>query len=427
MRKEETVKYEWVQDRFIDINKELDLSNKTINHSEYSIIIDNIVLHESFLKNISQTNKPLKIDTQARCIDLKNYRRGEIGSGGTIDYSIHELYRMSFKDIDTLDTKDLLGNIIILYAIKRAQNGDDEAIREFCLIFDKAAMAVARKFIVSKNIKLEHIETVAMDILKVLIRGDRPENILTLLNYSGLDRLQSLNTRKLDKLVAIYIKIILPYIVKLFYQELSEVVDKHKKCNDEEEKKDIYRGINTLIEGSLYLLLPHSWMMGDPRIVGKRFNSDVFRPSKKTNLTDWLFGKNGRFRQRLSDWFKSQQVQAEIMTDSLDIEIYTGEDRLSLYNAIEDKKNPTKEDIWEKIESEEGVKLLRGIIKKKRISKRDIEILLLSTEKMAYGDIAKTIYERGLSTRILSTKQIGRIIKSNIAILQKGFKNIQSS
>jgi hypothetical protein len=268
------------------IDKELDLSKLNNDKSKYDIPPEyiegnrslnpnkrNILLDEVF-KQYLQERKLIKKKAKEKGIDPGP----EDITAGYV--SIRELHGKWLDELTPkrVKSKDLLDQILLCYTIKRASNGYRTSILKLYNLYKetagKIAYNMARSRGLFKNREYRYEENVnqeAMGILQLIIGGLNPESIIK--------SLQDENGN--------------PYVNKwiesFYYWHLTENIPRKLDMILSGEKSPI------LLQD---VLNPYSPFFSN--IIWKgtpirkcKLNSFVFRPSKKTNLTTWLFGIKG--------------------------------------------------------------------------------------------------------------------------------------
>lgn len=218
--------------------------------------------------------------------------------------SIRELYKKWLPTLtqDIMKNKDLLDQILVIYTIKRALNGDEKAIEKLYSLYEDTAIGIA--VITAKKRKLNKddinvIKQEAKTCLSFLISGFRPEDIM-----NGIE---------------------LPLQIEKFYcWYLSEYVPKEL---DKILKREPYKldgvEIDYLLNTISIMDAYTSWQNTPKRVV--KFNSYSFRPTKGKYLTIWLFGKgkgdmNSKLRQLISKsiddyWKMKKEIPHELIEE----------------------------------------------------------------------------------------------------------------
>jgi hypothetical protein len=306
----------------INLDEELDVSKLTVG--EYHILTMQNV--DSGLPNI--------VTERDECIYIND--KG---------YNIREYYEeraARFKK-ELLKSQDLLDQILVIYIIKRAQNGDEVAFDFLFRCYEDSAARLARKFLRVKaaNYKINEFEPsglLSVDegisevrrLLMLNLKGENPSNAIKYLDASPEDKK---NTDRLNKK---------PYEAFLeSYEIMFELINKQtlllrsgleklkKRGKDLKHRSYKTRSFNYKVEhlevlfsiSQSYLLQAQKSVTtfsiinpADMLRISPKFNKSLYRPNKKSNLTIWLFGLKNSPKQQgvlwwgLDAWFKSHTL-----------------------------------------------------------------------------------------------------------------------
>jgi hypothetical protein len=219
--------------------------------------------------------------------------------------SVEELYKKWLPELtqEKMKSKDLLDQILVCYTIKRALNRDQKAIDKLYSLYEYAAIRRAEKMANKRKINMraeklnisetddmsetDNISHEAKRILYSLISGSKPEYIINSLLMEDSEHLE------------------IPLSVeKFFFWYLSETVP--KKIDRMKQKPGSLDGLEIdYLYNPIAIIDANTFWKDTPKMI-KKFNSDSYRPNKKTNLTTWLLGTEtnymqGKFCQRISD------------------------------------------------------------------------------------------------------------------------------
>lgn len=313
-----------ISDIEIDLERELDVSR--LISGKYSFEIQNDIF----------CRIPKKVE-EDNLIILENGRK----------LSLAELYeewiarKANNPQANDLASKDLLENILIIYAIKKAQSDDPRAINLLVRCYEKKTRSLARKFLAEKRatykgqdfspygiLTIEDAEQVALYALHTLICGDDPVNLIKYIGKKPKEKPEPelMLNRKIDDIfLSSYeskIEDLSASIKKLrladgnFRNKIKDLNYKKKMSKLEKRmyycKKIILLSLEHLRKVDYIHLAVTSDFDSKSFIMNSRyFNKWAYRPTKNSNLTVWLFGeKNNKFRglmwQKLNDWFRSK-------------------------------------------------------------------------------------------------------------------------
>jgi hypothetical protein len=253
---------------------------------------------------------------------------------------------------------DLLVQVLVVYTIKRALNGDEKAVAKLYDLYEHTAQAIAVKTAMKLGVmrEFEDIKQDAGFFLQFLLSGFRPEHIVRSLLEDSTERaMMSLPPWVAD----FYIRYFGEYVPERTKGLLKEAEEKERliqfaeglstgklsvknlgKVDQEtinwlKEKETIsaLRDRRDIISLELAVLFsPYTpirsstlWK-NSPKLV-RRFNNYSYRPSKmgpQRNLTTWLFGTRkdfqyGKLFQLLKDKYKPM-IRQKKKDKFLDIE-----------------------------------------------------------------------------------------------------------
>lgn len=400
-------------DETIRIDKEIDINRLKNDKDKYSIRLnenrllldpdeENIIIREEYRKYMEKKREK---DAKAKELGRSIIPITLSDEGHT---SIRELYKKWLPTLtkDKITSKDLLDQMLVCFAIKRALNGDKTAIDTLYKLYEKTAVAIAESMarkrgtldassrltktkmfikeengveIIKKDPDLEEIKQSAMVQLRLFISGFKPS--------SFIDSLLKDNETFFP----------LPkWIEKFYFWYLSEYVPKKI---DKIMKRPPDRWDGVAIDILFNVFSPINactfWKSTPRRIM--KFNSYSFRPNKKTNLTTWLFGTKtnkmqGKFYQFMKEELKDYNTE-EIPHDFLD----EGEDEdedFKIRQKVEEKVEEKAKEDSEKLnlDIEQAIHILR----KRGFSERDIEIVTKKLRGFSHKEIAD---EHNLSRR----------------------------
>lgn len=385
------------------IDKEIDIKSLHYDKQRYCINFEyskplsyfdpdatNITIWDEYREYI---DKKKKTDAEAKARGIKFIPITTIDAGKT---SLRELYEKWLPALtgDKMKSKDLLDRMLVCFTIKRALNGDKDAIDKLYSIYENGAIGTAVNMAKKRKLNIEDIKDIkqqATMILRILISGSIPENIIN--SLSGRN-----GPLWVEKLYLWYLSDYVP-------KELDKIM---KRPPGELDRVEIDYLLNPISIIDAYTL----WQ-GTPERVMK-FNSSSFRPNKNINLTIWLFGigrgdMKGKFCQRISESIDAcWKMKKEILYDFSD-----GNDD---EESIEDFKTRKQVNKMNKPQqqsiNDETIKKAINSLCTKGISKRDAEIFIKNgVQGYSPTDLAQE-YD-------LSRKTIDRIIKK---LSQKFFR-----
>jgi len=290
---------------------------------------------------------------------------------------IYELWLPTLTE-GKIRSKDLLDQILVCYAIKRALNWDQNAVDKLVELYKDAAIGTAIKMATKRALlKYDDIKQEAHIVLRVILSGFSPKSII--------DSLQG-DVNDFIPIPKSYIN----YYIWLY----SEYVPAFIMPNLKKEIVKLILSGNYILSDIYTLLTPYApihdktrWMKPKGTMVW-RFNSYSFIPNKKAYLTVWLFGTEnnymqGRFCQLISDLLDKYSENKKEISDPL----------------IDEKEDPKTLNIDDETLTKAQYQLVRD-----GFSKRDAEIFL----KHRVQGFNKTKLAKEYS---LSRRQIYRICK----------------
>lgn len=293
--------YPFINEDIIDLETEINLPKLKSNSKKYHIyyrgnIIDMRYDRISFPEyecNIEHNNNEIK----ARAVNTK------IDSKECLLAEYYEQWIQKINSETMQGNADLLDNILFVYAIKRALNGDKKAIEKLYSLYEGRAevdaikLAKDNKILVNKlkrdRFYYSDIKDSAKFILWHIISGLRPESLISDLQKEKRDK--TLLTPEWAE--DFYIWYFSEYLPPL----LHEGVDLFER---NPEDSTLWETIINLLSPYIAINAMTSWKSKEHKRI---FNSDSFRPTKKSNLTVWLFGTkkepmNGRFMQIMNNF-----------------------------------------------------------------------------------------------------------------------------
>lgn len=445
--------HQFVDDTYIDLRKELDLENLRGNPKRY------------FIHQTTEFKKLGRLDTRHKNIVLRD-------QSVSATFSVSQIYKECLADLDqeTIKRKDLLTQILVCYTIKRALNGDEEAIKKLCSLYEDVAQAIAVKtgnsiakkmgMKLDDPITIEDMKHDAVTLLRFLVAGFRPDYILEQLLKDKGNRtimvfpqwvkgfyIYYLSEYVPQRLTAILIKSEEIDRLIRFANDLSSgaisITDllKQEKC----AKKTVERLQNSNIEDVVEWLKSKTQALGLEVIAllnlyapiqdgtawkdtPKRknwFNNYSFRPGKKLmgprwNLKTWLFAtRYGKVYQLLRNKYKSI-IKDRLKTKHFDFMDEVDEDHKETLNAEDRKKALGIEDLGaeenklvDKITAKEEMEIARKGLLDLGVPARNIKIYFRwnSDDRPTQSKVAQ---EYGLSLR-----QIGRICQQIEKLIPK--------
>jgi len=270
--------YPFINEGIIDLDTEIDISKIKSNAQKYHIYYNGNI--------INMRHDKISFSTRSECLLAEYY----------------DEWILKITTETMHGNVDLLDNVLFIYAIKRALNGDKKATEKLYSIYERRAEVEAIKLAqvnasLAKKIDeddLDYKEIISNSkfVLLHIISGIRPESLISDLQKDKRD-----NTLLTPKWAEdFYIWYFSEYLPPL----LNEGVDLFEKNT---EDLLLRQTIINLLSPYMAINVMTSWKSKDKKRI---FNSDSFRPTKKTNLTVWLFGTdkepmNGRFMQTMKN------------------------------------------------------------------------------------------------------------------------------
>jgi hypothetical protein len=288
--------YPFIEEK-IWIDKEINIKALHYDEQKYSINFEyskplnlfdpdarNIIIWNEYREHVKKKKNKY---TGAKKKGIKFRPITPIDEGCT---SIRELYEKWLPTLteDTIKSNDLLDKILVCFTLKRALNGDGQAIDKLYSLFEGAATGIAVNMAKKRRISRSSIEDIKQEAkicLRFLISGFKPEDIVDLLSKGKEVPLQ------IEKFYFWYYSNYVP-------KELDKII---KRPFNRLDRIEIDYFLNPIAPIDAYTL----WQNTPKRIV--KFNSDSFRPGGGIYyLATWLFGtkKNymqGRFCQHISE------------------------------------------------------------------------------------------------------------------------------
>jgi hypothetical protein len=334
--------------------------------------------------------------------------------------SVEEIYELWLPTLEQerIKSRDLLEQILVCYTIKRALNGDEKAVDKLYDLYQDTAIGTAINMAKRRELYdfLEDIRQEAQLFLKLIISGFNP---LIIMNSLTKDSAIIPIPKSIKKFYIWHYAEYVPFLIEETYkEEIIRLILSH----------------NYFLSDLCILLNPYVFMQSKTRWIapkGKRlnrFNSYSFIPTKKTNLTVWLFGtkKNhmqGRYCQIISESAlkRYDKMRKEIRLGTTYLEDTVDEDGEILPPDEETDKKRNKQ-----VKHKEYIPCInREIIakvferlQKDGVKKRDMEIFL----KNKLHGFNKTKLGEEYN---LSRKQIYRICKNlSSKYLQNYFQTI---
>lgn len=411
--------YPFIEEK-IWINKEIDIEGLHYDKQRYSINFEysnplsyfdpdarNITIWDEYREYI---NKKKKKDAEARARGIKFRPITPIDAGKT---SLRELYKEWLPTLtqDKIQNKDLLDKILLCFTIKRALNGDKKAIGKLYTLYEKTAIVIAVNMAkkCGLNDDINDVKQEAKELLRFIISGFRPENII-----------KSLSDRN-----RIPFKIPL-WTENLYFWYLSDHVPKEIDRIMKQSPKNLDGIEFDYLLNPISIIDAYTFWQGTPKMV-RKFNSYSFRPNKENGISAWLFGKKalpkkgkdygymmGKLPQLLKEVFKkyTKKIEGTNNYSFLDSEPGT-EDENTQHLKIKNQVEKATFRKWKKqgeihgssvyIDDEKIEKAINILIAK-GISKRDAEIFFKNRLKGFSQTAIAQEYE-------LSRKTIYRIIK----------------
>jgi hypothetical protein len=287
--------------------------------------------------------------------ELKSRPHREFVTLGPFPYenSLRDLYQgwIGKLTMEVMKSRDLLDQLLVIFTIKRALNGEERAIKKLYDLYADTATAIAYKMARRYNIFdcWDDIKQDAQFLLRFILTGFNPRTVL--------EALTNPDSRRLLPLPLWVEKFSLYYFSQFLPDELAKLM---------QDANEGSAGLQIMA-----LLYPSSFFNDDARWRGTpkrvmRLNNLCFRPKKDANLTIWLFGNRstpdgymtGRFCQLLRDRLR---------------ETYLG--TKPERNAVEfDESSYVEDNGKEALQDEVSVEQTRDKLKDGGFAKRDIDI-----------------------------------------------------
>jgi hypothetical protein len=344
-------------DESVDIERELDLERLFYDMERYDFGLTDRG-HGPEENTLLSPSSPIWIREKFES-DLK-IREGDaadsIFTAGMVP--LEELYEEWLPSLDEekIQSKDRLDQVLVAFTIKKAQNGNEEAILKLCGLYARAAEGLAVKF--GKKHKLykefKNLKLDAQWFLRFIITGFRLGDIINQL--VGPDPGRDIpETEKVIKLIppwvrSFYIHYLTEYLPQrmekniretqrnqALIEQLTKLLGDNRRHHSEKAIK-VLKARNVFLDfhwiGSLNLYTPFqaNTLWKTPKLIN-RFNSYSFRPGlvkmgPRWNLTTWLFGRGkekawipyGKLYQLLRDKYKPtikkvEKRKGDITTD----------------------------------------------------------------------------------------------------------------
>ncbi len=357
----------------INLDEELDLQKLNYDKNKYRI----------------NTRKMPSEDDEKIIDDGQDWITLEIGNKWK-SISLKEYYNKNIENFSpqVLKSKDLLDQIFAIYTIKRAQKGDEKAVNKLFECYVQKAQKEALFFFTKYGIKFSeggnfdksNIRSVANTLLWTLLGGDKIENLSSYLkDKCNVDRQL---TRKLpSKIIKIYtalnnlgkfnfFSLCINYVFKLrkeFKRRIKNLRYNLKKSLPSNKKGSVINYLIKICEISINssnnletILLAFSQSL-DPYMItsfSPEFNKYLYRPSKNSTLTTWLFGDKkkwkGMFWQKLNDWYKSK-TEVKNKKRKIKKEDLSSPNWVVYYNKFGRRKFQSKEEFLEDFSHDEDV------------------------------------------------------------------------
>ncbi len=311
--------YPFINEDIIDLDTEIDVSKLKNNPQKYHIYYNGNI--------INMRHDKISFPTRSECLLAEYYNE----------------WILKITPETMQGNADFLDNILFVYATKRALNGDEIAVDKLCHLYSERAIATAIKMAKKRYILKQFTSTSsdekknysalkdeAVEYLKLIISGVQPEKIIESLQKPERDK-SSLIPLQAEKYYLWYYSKYLPPLL----QEGVEL------CEKEPENWQLQDFMLAIVNPYFFMKSETEWS-GTPKRKFK-FNSFVFRPNKKTNLTTWLFGTKsnpmqGRFCQYLNEKVLDREApkKREIHHDFTDEPDYKD---ISPYTSVKKKKD----------------------------------------------------------------------------------------
>ena len=345
--------YPFINEDIIDLDNEIDVSKLKKNPQKYHIYYNGNI--------INMRHDKISFPTRSESLLAEYYDK----------------WILKITPETMRANVDLLDNVLFVYAIKRALNGDEQTIEKLYSTYESMIQAEAIKIAIEWKISKRDFKYIKNDskfILRHIISGLTPETLIADLQKEKRDK--SLLTPKwAEKFYIWYFSEYLPPLlhegVELFEKNPEDLLLQQTIINC----LSPYMAINALTV----------WKSKKSKRI---FNSYSFRPTKKSNLTRWIISSKkkpmlGKFRQLIKPLLK-EYILGERYDDNKEY-----------------KKNQTKQIDSSVADTNEMIDLL---IEKTKTTRRNAEIYIkYKVFKEKQGKIGEDYS--------LSRKQINRIVK----------------
>lgn len=308
--------YPFINEDIIDLETEIDLSKLKSNSKKY---------HIYYRGNIIDMRYDRISFPECAC-NIEFYNNEIITKKSGKECLLAEYYEQWLQKLAPKTMQgntDLLDHILFVYAIKRALNGDKKAIEKLYSLYEGRAETEAIKLARANSIlanKLSRdaiyysdIKDNAKFILFHIISGLRAESLISDLKKEKRDK--TLLTPEWAE--DFYIWYFSEYIPPLLHKGVA-------LYENNPEDPILQETVINLLSPFTPINAITSWASKESNRI---FNSDSYRPTKKSNLTAWLFGTkkepmHGRFMQLMNNIFdKDITEQKHISEQKNDEEI----------------------------------------------------------------------------------------------------------
>lgn len=363
-------------DENINFESELDLKRLIRNSEKYIVDTDGDIFFQ----------KSRVLNTRYRNIYLVEMD-GSIAEYVSIA-QMHKCWLLTLTQ-EKMKSNDLLDQMLVIFTIKRALNGDSDSIEKLHSLFIDTAEAIAIKLATRRraggrvDIPFDDIRQEANTLLRLLIAGFTPEQILKAL---------TLDARGLLRIPKSVEKLYIEWLTKEGPARAVEIMGQPLSNID-----PMY--ICVLLDPASPIRADTEWRL-TPKAV-RRFNSFSFRPNCKTNLYTWLFGikcnpvkgvtsgfMQGRFCQFFSEWLDGRyKSMSEVSCDFSELDGGFEEkgdcfDESNSYTGLSSLPEELTFD-------DEAIMKAKELLIRRGFDKRDIEIIVLKLEGLSYAEIAE--------------------------------------
>ena len=345
-------------DESVDIERELDQKRLFYNTERYDLgLVDRG--HGPKENTLLSGSSPIFIKEKFEA-DLKiqeGIGADSIFTAGTVSLEeLHEEWLHSLNQ-EKITSKDLLDQVLVAYTIKKAQNGNEEAILKLCGLYARAAEGLAVKF--GKKHKLykefKNLKFDAQLFLRFLLTGFRLGDIIRQLVGLDIGERNRLESERVIKTIppwvkGFYVYYLTEYVPQRMGKNIREtqrnqaLIEQLTKLPGDDRRHQSEKAIKVLKAQNAFLafqgigmLNPYAAFQANtlwktPKRIN-RFNSYSFRPGlvkmgPRWNLTTWLFGRGkekawipyGKLYQLLRDKYKPtikkvEKKKGDITTD----------------------------------------------------------------------------------------------------------------